>query len=95
MRPLFNQLPSSAGHLANSLLNFYTLAYEKEEHSPESAEASVEKCSEALEMYIASRSRDSQWILLVIPARFRTNSLLFSKASTRVSLRKSNTDYDF
>ncbi|GFH55170.1 predicted protein [Chaetoceros tenuissimus] len=70
MRPLYHQLPSSTGHLANALLDFYTLFYEKEQHLSKSAKEIANKCIEPLEMYIASRSRESQH--------------LFTHAATRI-----------
>ncbi|GFH54855.1 predicted protein [Chaetoceros tenuissimus] len=56
MRSSFHQLPFDAEHLANSLLEYYELIYEKEEHSSKSELEFTNKSIESFKEYIALRS---------------------------------------
>lgn len=59
---LCNELPCSTGHLAQSLLEYYTLIFEQEELSLESAKAVAKKSIESLEKYITLRTTAAQYI---------------------------------
>ena len=70
LRPLHRQLSSDTGHLAYSLIDFYTFIYEEKDHSSQLAKKVPSECMESLEKYIALRSEDSH-NLFVIHARTR------------------------
>ncbi|GFH55172.1 predicted protein [Chaetoceros tenuissimus] len=60
-----NQLTLGIKHLAKTLLEYYTLIYEKEKHSWEPTKEKTSKCIESLEKYIALITTSAQNICYI------------------------------
>ncbi|GFH60179.1 predicted protein [Chaetoceros tenuissimus] len=60
---LRNLLQSDTGHLAHSLLTFYTYIFEEEEHSSEKAKEITDEYTESLKTYVSCKSVNTQRVL--------------------------------